>query len=414
MSRLNNRLIERARPTKNKGDTFLSDGDGLVLRVSRTGTKTFCFRYSWGDKRRLMTLGPYPLILLPAARELAAAARQKLFEGIDPMDGLTGHLAPAPDQAVVTVRTMVSDWIEQYAKPTYKRLRTQLQMVDKDILPVIGDRPVSGITPTDTAAVITKVVARGARVKANRVLSLMKTIFGWAKERGYIAEMPVLMTRRSAGGREKGKSRQLTLEEIRTAWEALENHTGMMSWRTKRALQLIILTAQRPGEVAGMQWDHVDLQRRVWVLPAEVVKSDRDHIVHLSDPVIAILNDAWKISAGERYVMPGNKGKRNVERPTGTQTLSKALLDMFAAGEFKGIRKFTPHDLRRTAASRMGDMGIHAHIIEKILNHRMKGVLAIYNHADYLAERKAALEAWGRKVAEEIALLEDEAAAQPS
>ncbi|WP_269504009.1 tyrosine-type recombinase/integrase [Burkholderia sp. IMCC1007] len=392
MSRLNNRLIERARPTKNKGDTFLSDGDGLVLRVSRTGTKTFCFRYSWGEKRRLMTLGPYPLMLLPAARELAAAARQKLFDGVDPMEGLTGHLTleRAPEQAVVTVRTMAADRTEQYAKPTYKRQRTQLQMVEKDILPVIGDRPVSWITPTDTAAVITKVVARGARVKANRVLSLMKTIFGWAKERGYIAEMPVLMTRRSAGGREKGKNRQLTVDEIRTAWLALDNHAGMMNWRTKRALQLIILTAQRPGEVAAMQWDHIDLQKRLWVLPAEVVKSDRDHIVHLSDPVIAILNEAWSVSAGERYVMPGNKGKRKVDRPTGTQTLSKALLDMFAAGEFKGIRKFTPHDLRRTAASRMGDMSIHAHIIEKILNHRMKGVLAIYNHADYLSERSRA------------------------
>lgn len=391
MSKLNNRIIERAKPSPR--DKYIADGDGLFLRITPNGTKTFCFRYTWGKKRRLLSLGPFPLLSIAEARERANEARRQIFLGVDPIE----HAQAKPAQPDgPTVRTLIANWADRYAKTNYKRLDTQLRMVEKDILPVIGSMPVKDITKKHVSQVINRVVDRGAKVKANRVLSLMKTIFGYAVEHGEIDESPVTMTRKGAGGRERPKNRVLGADEIKVFWTAIETHSGFMSWRTKRILHLILLTAQRPGEVAGMMWDHVDLEKRIWQLPAELVKSERNHVVHLSEQAVKILEFARGRSAVGRYVFPSAREKG---KPTGTQTLSLALLRMFKNGEFNAMKPFTPHDLRRTAATRMADISVHAHIVEKILNHKMKGVMAVYNYAEYLDERQQALIAWGNCVA---------------
>ncbi|MDP9155354.1 MAG: tyrosine-type recombinase/integrase [Pseudomonadota bacterium] len=395
MNKLTNRAVERSKPGVR--DKYIADGDGLFLRVTPNGTKTFCFRYTWGEKRRLLSLGPVPLLSLSDARERAAAARKLIFVGKDPLaQAKEANRTNADDR---TVTKLIEDWKERYAKKTYKRLDTQLRMVDRDILPVIGAVPLNAITKKHVSQVINRVIDRGAKVKANRVLSLMRTIFGYAAEHGEITDSPVTMTRKGAGGREKPKQRVLTMAELRSFWNAIETHDGFMTWRTKSILRLILLTAQRPGEVAGMEWKHVNLPDRIWCLPAEIVKSDRDHIVDLSNEAVELIRLAETHTRGRRYVF---ESVREESRPTGTQTLSTAILRMFKEGEFGDMRRFTPHDLRRTAATRMAEISVHAHIVEKILNHRMKGVMAVYNYAEYLPERRQALGSWGRYVADHV------------
>jgi integrase len=397
VTKLNNRIIERAKPSIN--DKYIADGDGLFLRVMPNGTKTFCFRYTVGSRRRLLALGPHTVLSLADARALADAARKQIFDGKDPLEAATR--VHQPESPCETVAHLIVEWTERYARQTYKRLDTQLRMVEKDILPVIGAVPIADVSKKHVSRVINKLVDRGARVKANRVLSLMKTIFGYAVDHGWVETMPVTMTRKSAGGRERAKNRVLSLAEIRTFWVTVRDRDGFMSLRTRQILHLILLTAQRPGEVASMEWDHVDLDARIWRLPAEVVKSDRGHVVHLSEEAAQILRFAREQSEGMRYVFPS---KREKGKPTGTQTLSMALLRMFSEGELGAMKPFTPHDLRRTAATRMADLSVHAHIIEKILNHKMKGVMAVYNYAEYLPERKQALIDWGKCIAAYVRL----------
>jgi len=392
MSKLNNRIIERAKPSMK--DKYIADGEGLFLRVMPNGTKTFCFRYTFGNKRRrLLSLGPVPILSLADARDRANEARKLIFIGKDPLEA-ANEAKQATDHGE-TVSKMIENWTERYARKTYKRLDTQLRMVEKDILPVIGALPVRDMNKKHVSQVINRIIDRGAKVKANRVLSLMKTIFSYAAEHGYIAESPVTMTRRGAGGREKPKKRVLSPCEISTFLTTVDERIGFMTWRTRQILRLILLTAQRPGEVASMQWDHVDLERRIWCLPAEVVKSERDHVVHLSRAAVAVLESAFRHSQGQRYVFGSVREKG---KPTGTQTLSTAVLKMFKDKELGTMRRFTPHDLRRTAATRMADIPVHAHVVEKILNHKMKGVMAVYNYADYLPERQQALVDWGDRV----------------
>jgi integrase len=389
IARLNNRIIERAKAGSR--DKYIADGDGLFLRVTTNGTKTFCFRYTLGKKRRLLSLGPIPVLSIVQARVRANAARKLIHEGQDPL--LSAESRPGTEGE--TVAMVIDDWVERYAKRTYRRLQTQLQMVNKDILPVIGPLPIKEIGRKNVSQVINKIIDRGSKVKANRVLSLMKTIFSYAAEHGYIEESPVTMTRKGAGGRERPKKRVLASHEISAFFATLDDRVGFMTWRTKQILLLILITAQRPGEVASMEWDHVDLEKKTWCLPADAVKSDRDHLVHLSQEAITVLGFALQRTRGLRYVF---QSVREKDTPTGTQTLSTALLRMFKGGELGAMRRFTPHDLRRTAATRMADLPVHAHIVEKILNHSMKGVMAVYNYAEYMTERRTALEEWGKCV----------------
>lgn len=392
MTKLTNRIVERTRPAAK--DKYLSDGDGLFLRVGSNGTKAFVFRYTSSDKRRLLTLGPHPLTTLETARERATEARKLIFAGLDPIE--ESRRAKQPEPNGETVATLIKDWTERYARKTYKRLDIQLAMVNRDILPVIGTVPVKDVTKRHISKMIGAVVERGARVKANRLLSLTKVIFEFAAQHGYIEASPVVLKQKMAGGREKPKNRVLTPAEIKTFWTVIRDREGFMTHRTRSILRLILLTAQRPGECASAEWDHIDLDARVWSLPPEVTKAERAHVVHLSNEAIEILKAAREHSAGKRYVFPSDRANGN---PTGTQTLSMALLRLHKDGEFGGMKSFTPHDLRRTAATRMADIGTHAHIVEKLLNHKMKGVMAVYNYAEYLPERKQALVDWGKQVA---------------
>src|SRR5882762_2994982 len=137
MSKLNNRIIERAKPSDK--EKYIADGDGLFLRVMPNGTKMFCFRYTLGGKRRLLSLGPAPILSLAEARDRATDARKLVFVGEDPLNAAS-EAKQAADHGE-TVSKMIENWTERYAKKTYKRLDTQLRMVEKDILPVIGALP---------------------------------------------------------------------------------------------------------------------------------------------------------------------------------------------------------------------------------------------------------------------------------
>ncbi|WP_240074268.1 tyrosine-type recombinase/integrase [Cupriavidus taiwanensis] len=266
-------------------------------------------------------------------------------------------------------------------------------MIDMDVLSVIGNLQVAEVTARHISQVIDKVVDRGAMVKANRVLSVMRTMFTYAQEHGFIQGNPVVMSRKGAGGREKARRRVLSPAEIKTVWRVLDTRQGWMNWQTKCALKMVLITAQRPGECAGMQWEHVDMEKGIWTLPADFVKADRDHLVHLSQHALAILRYAQQRTGDKRHVFSSVRHDSDHVTP---EALTRAVAEMLKAGEFGAMKHWTPHDLRRTASTGMANAGIYPHITEKILNHRMKGVLAVYNHGEYLPERRAAMELWGR------------------
>ena len=381
--------IKAAKPIDSR-DRFLPDGNGLFLKVAANGSKSYVFRYTYGSRRRLMTLGTYPALDLAKARQKHLEARQTLKSGADPLQ--INHAVQQAFKGALNVEQLGDEWLRRVIDRQFKKPEEVRRMLITDIYPRIGKYLAKDITSREAALVVNKVVDRGSPVQANRVLRTLKKLFAYAVEQSHVTENPVTMTIKGAGGREEPRKRNLTLDEIMTILQLFETSSSRTSWQVRAIIKLLVLTAQRSGEVCGMEWKHLSLDRRIWIIPKEITKSDRSHVVHLSPQAIQILRNVEPLTGSERYVFTSDK---DISRHIETRSLSQAVRKRLADTELSSIVPFTPHDLRRTAASRMADMEVPPYIIEKILNHVMVGAMGIYNRGEYIEEREQALEKWG-------------------
>jgi len=351
-------------------DQFVSDIGGLYMRVATSGRKTFMVRQQQDGKSRWRTLGAYPEMTLVNARAKVSVLAEVAPDVIATIDAK----AKAPTVHEV-YRGFDKHHIANHTNPWESRGRFRL-----DILPAIGKMDISDVTRKDLFRVIQPILDRGSKYSANRTLSDLKLLFQFAVERGYIENDPAeRITRKSCGGRETPRSRVLSFDELEAflhgLLDDLHGKRGMHV-TTIAALYLCLLTAQRASEVLWIMANWQPRQTSI-VVPGWVAgnKGGRDNMVHL----VPAARAALKLLNG-------------LPIPNDHRVLSHALRRIEAT--------FTPHDLRRTLATRLSDLGVEPYIIEKILNHRMLGVMAVYNHATYLPGRKAALDLWGRKVSE--------------
>lgn len=341
---LTDRQIRGIKPTQTH--KYYPDGGGLYLRVTKTGTKTFYRRTQEGGKTTWILLGRYPEMSLLEARtrlgELSALSSVATVESVYNLF----------DKA----------FLQKYKRPEISRSRFRL-----DVLPKLGSKPIASVTRLDISGMLAGIVERGSPVAANRTLADIKHFFQFAWERGYVADDPTAgVTRRSVGGKEKPRSRVAGPDDLNM--ELFER----LYIPTRCAVYLCLLTGQRAGEVL---WILANATPHTKWIELTDSKSGRPHKVYLSVQARA----AIKLLDG----LPIPKDHR---------VLSHALRRAHAS--------FTPHDLRRTFATHLSGCGVAPHVIEKCLNHQMEGVMAVYNHAEYLPERQAAWQLWGRFVAE--------------
>jgi integrase len=235
----------------------------------------------------------------------------------------------------------------------------------------------------DVIALLDKVRERGAPVMANRVLSAVRKFFNWCIGRGVLEKSPC--TGIGAPTRERSRHRILADDELRpvlTAGRAL-------GFPFSSIVEFLALTGQRRDEVSRMAWDHVDDDRRLWVIPPEHSKNGKPHIVHLSEPAICVL----------RNVPCTGPLVFSLDGTTPFQRYSKAKKRL---DRVSGVRGWTLHDLRRTVVSGMARLGIAPHVADKILNHQsgtISGVAAVYQRHEFLNEREEALRRWGQHIA---------------
>lgn len=353
---LTDRFIKALRPTSKH--QFVADGNGLYLRVQPTGTKTWVYRSRLGGKARWLSLGNYPtLSLLDARRKALELAGSELPEN-------------------VTFEFAYAEYFKRVASTQYTRPDIVEQRVKANLLPNLRTRALSGITRAELTSLLHTIVDRGAPVMANRTLTDAKHIFNYAVSRGWLNENPAeRITRKIVGGKEKPRDVVLSFEAIQSFLKALYEETRGpwgMTVPTAGALYLCLLTGQRASEVLWLVENWAG--EKMITLPAKITKISRTHKIQLSVQAIVAL----------RFL-------RGQPVPKDHRVLSHALRRIDAG--------FTPHDLRRTMATRLSDLGVAPHVIEKMLNHQMTGVMAVYNRAEYLPERAAAWALWGRKIA---------------
>jgi integrase len=218
---------------------------------------------------------------------------------------------------------------------------------------------------------------------AKQTHATIRKLFYWALDRGVIDASPCV--RVPVPAKAADRDRILNDDELRGVWNACEP----LKWPFGPLVRMLILTGQRRDEVATMRWHDIDAGGALWTIPRELTKSDRAHEIPLSSPALHIIAALPKVDA--RLVFTTN-GKV----PVAGFSNAKRRLD-----ELSQVQDRHLHDLRRTAATGMARLGIAPHVVEKVLNHRsgvISGVAAIYNRASYDAEKRAALEAWARKV----------------
>jgi integrase len=240
------------------------------------------------------------------------------------------------------------------------------------------------------------IVAAGAEIGANRTLAYPWALFNWAVKRGRLPSSPVSGV--DAPSKERTRDRVLSDDELRWLWRACEK----IDWPFGPLVKLLLLTGQRRDEVATLQWSELDLGKRTWTLPREKAKNNRAHEVQLSEAAIGVLESLPRsgalvfTSTGSTAVTGFSRAKRRLDAAM-FATKSQDL-----GTKREPIPPWVLHDLRRTAATGMAGLNFPPHVVDKVLNHlsgTIRGVAAVYNRFEYLDERRAALEAWGRYVA---------------
>lgn len=376
--------LRKFKPKGGRQILWDSDGFGILIGKRR---KTFVYRYSFNGKRKLMTLGQYPAVTLQEAHKEAAEARLKVARGIDP--GAEIKDAKAARKAAPTVEEAIKELYDEELISKRSGKET-LRILSYDVIPHWGSRKVADITRRDIKLLLNGVKAR-APVTANRVYSALSRLFGFCVESGIIDNSPFTHVKKPI--KEIPKSRVLTDLELKLLWEGLSptNKTVDIYRGTKLALKLIILTGCRPGEIVGMRWDEIN--DGVLTIPAIRMKGAEVHRVPLTDMAIEVIAEARTLSGDSPFVF---RSTHKGSSPLTAGSLSRAVLRHRA--EMKISEPFTPHDLRRTLRTRLAELGIQDVVAERVLAHKLQGILKVYNRYDYDKEKREALSQWENRL----------------
>ena len=352
----------------------LREGKGFGIRIYPSGEMVWIFAFQLHGRRRLMTLGAYPELSLKEARDKHGEVRKKVEKGIDPL------IEKQEESQEPTVREAVARYLERAEKKGMRSLREERRMVEKYIPRSWRPRKVKTIKRREVRVVV-DTLADSAPQMANQFLKALHRFFGFCLDREYVEHNPCARVEKPAPT--VSKDRWLGEEEIQTVWGRLE--TAGMSDEVRRALKLILVTAQRPGEVAGMHTDEID--GRWWTIPAARTKNKLTHRVYLTDFALEIIGQA------SGFVFPSPK-PRSGRTCLNRNSLSHAV----SLNGYLGVSRWAPHDLRRTAASHMTSIGVPRLEVGKVLNHSDRTITAVYDRNSYDREKVRAMEAWSRKL----------------
>ena len=365
------------RSLKPEPKTFLvwdAQQHGLALRVQPTGSRAWKAIYSRHGRPRWLHLGDARAIGLADARTLAAEAMLAVARGRDPAADRKAERGRG------TFEELATRYLEEWAKRKNKSWRQADALVRRYLLPRWGKLQAAGISRTDVRAVITGIEAP---VLANQVLASASAIFTWALRQEIV---PVNPCRGVDRNETRSRERVLSDSEIPKFWAAFDD-AGLMQGT---ALKLILLTGQRPGEIAHMRREHI--ADGWWTLPGEPVpslnwpgtKNGESHRVWLSAPARQLLGE------------PDDEEKTTGPVFSGAAKLDPAMREI--CDKLGVNEKATPHDLRRTNGTTITALGFGRDAMNRIQNHKEGGIGSVYDRHQYADENKRVMEAVARHI----------------
>lgn len=369
---------------------ILWGSDGLYAEVMSSGVVTFRYRYRLPDgTREKVTLGPYPALSLREASKLHLQLRSQVALGRSPR--AERKSLQEKNLRSNSFAALAEDWVQKVLRPANKNARQDQTYLTRDVLPRLGNMPVSSVSRADLWACIEMVQERGHSQAARRVQSVLKRVFDYAVTRGLAQSNPAAGIRPSHIAPAGRRDRVLVSTELPVWVHAIE--TSGLSKPLKLALRLLLLVPVRKGELLRARWEHLDLQSGTWYLPKENAKN-RAAITHkLTPQAQGIFEELKVLASGSVWVLPSS---RNYGRqPIASSTLNSAL---------RGLNGLPPgvvvHDLRRTVRTYLTELGVATNVAELCLNHRPKGVVAVYDHAELLDARYRALTRWEKHLSD--------------
>ena len=332
-----------------------------------------------------MTFGTYPRLSLTKGRARQAKAQEMLDEeGKDPGTELVQ--TKRANREAPTVNELATEYIEKWAKPRKRSWKADDWMLKSNVLPFIGRKKAADVTRRDIILILDAVVDRGSPIAANRTLAVVRKMFRVGIDRELVPHSPCEAMPAPAPANQR--DRAMSAGEIKKFWGKLEGDDIAMRPEIRLCLQLMLVTAQRRCEVVTARWADIDLSTGWWTIPENVAKNGLPHRVPLSPLACRLLKVTKKDNV---YVFPNRNGTGPIGVDLVTRTVKRN------EGNFS-LDRFTPHDLRRTAASHMASIGTPRLHIGKILNHVEPGITAVYDRHSYDQEKRKALNAWGRKL----------------
>lgn len=425
----------------------LRDGDGIIglVRVRKDGgiSVSFDWRYRYDGKVKQVTLGSYPAASMPKIRAMRDELYHELTkEKSDPatiasvkraeksaQSAETAHLASqrkriaeearaneeaehAALKARLTLRELFDRWHKQELPRRKDKGAEVTRLFERDVFPVLGDMPVANITRPQIVAQIDKVTARGSGVMARTLLAELRQMWGFGIKRGLVESDPTSHLKRDDFGKKQERERVLNNAEIRSLITLLPQ--ANMTKESQLCVWLILATGCRIGETLQAAWAHINFDTSTWCIPAASTKNAKPHTIYLSKFVIKHLTALHAITGSTPWLFPATfKSENHVcvksmtkqikdrQRPIDSKPMKNRTVK-FAQALVLPSGDWTPHDLRRTAATIAASLGTPPHIVDKMLNHvEQNRLVRIYQRAHFEVEQA---EGW-RMLGERLELL---------
>lgn len=427
---LTQKEIDSAKPQAK--EYTLTDMKRLALRIRTTGSKVWIYKYMWGGKVIPMTIQGGSL------KEIRAQANMFndwLDIGIRQPDGTYTKTSPkhkleADEQRAKAEQEAERIRLERERKEAESRKTvSQLfelwerlglsdrkaegvaeirRMFNKDVLPAIGHLYVEDIRKGHIVQILNDIKSRDNERMPEQSLSLIRQMFNFAVEQDIIENEPTATLDKSKwGGNKEPRTRVLSDTEIRKLTELMPE--SGLSHQAQKAVWIMLSTGCRVGELMAAQWSHIDLEAGTWTIPAENSKNGKKHTIYLSSFAASQFRSTETINPS-RWVFPNRSNKNHVDKKTLAKQIGDRQQSLKKRAPMKGRskqtdtlvlgdEKWTPHDLRRTAATIMGELNVRPDVIEKCLNHiEQNKIVKTYQRQTLIPEQQEAWRVLGERL----------------
>jgi len=429
MKQFSDRYIGSLKPRDKK--YIVRENRGFAVQILPSGSKTFMYIFELNKQKGYFHLGTYPSTSLADARIAYNDAYNLVKRGIDPrdekkaaaeekekavkeaeaaaaavtnlkkysfdillQDGIPENFVPA------TVEQLAGVWFVKYSKENHSESwqGSAISCIRLHILPSIGQMEITAVRHKHAVSLIER-IASTVPGSARNTMKFARQMFKYAYRQEWAEIQPFIeITEAVPKIAQKADDRHLDDDEVVKAWEEISKSSSCHE--VKRALKLILVTAQRPGEVAQLHRDQI--KGRWWTIPSEVAKkNEREHRVYLTDSALELIGN------GKGYIFASDSGKlghisgNSLSQAINRGYLSDEVVKIVGNRKIKarkepyfGMKPWSPHDLRRTARTNMARVGISDEVGEEVVNHTKPGVVGVYNKYRYDNEKKDALIKW--------------------